>query len=339
MTKNNKEELKILAQEFYKTKLWELLSDADIFGVELEDGRIAYCCLMRPAGERVGLGIYLGDKGFKTYLDTITIGVNKDNKLTFERIVTFSYLQLTFDSGKADFLTHRKHKMPEQDNCTEEELDIMRQALAACISLAKFINVAGGDVVAIGFDEYEEYPTKEGGKKIILMKNKGDGYICEYTKSPAYDTSEEQELEEMANKLMETITSMPTFLATQDLRKSGTVQCRLVHYPKFIKDEEDDEGYFAQCLLAINKGNGHILKPVLARANDAKDMQTVLLHLCKYFEDEGHCPLQISVPDLATESVLKAFCKALKIKLVKERRPLHELNEVWDCFFKYVLDM
>ena len=46
MKKINKKQLETLAQEFYKTKFWELLSDSDIFAVELEDGRIAYCCIM-----------------------------------------------------------------------------------------------------------------------------------------------------------------------------------------------------------------------------------------------------------------------------------------------------
>jgi len=49
--------------------------------------------------------------------------------------------------------------------------------------------------------------------------------------------------------------------------------------------------------------------------------------------------LQISVPDLATESVLKALCKALKIKLVKERRPLRELNDAWEYIHNYSMDM
>lgn len=51
------------------------------------------------------------------------------------------------------------------------------------------------------------------------------------------------------------------------------------------------------------------------------------------------CPLQISVPDLATESVLKALCKALKIKLVKERRPLRDLNDAWEYLHNYSMDM
>lgn len=232
MEKINKKQLEPLAQEFYKTKLWELLSDSDIFAVELEDGRIAYCCVMGNAGEHIGLGIYIGTRGFRTYLDSVTLDVSKDHKLGFERIANFNCVQLAFnENGNADFYAHRTHKMPEPDNCTPEDFEVLHQALVATISLAKFIKIAGDDVVAIGFDEYEEYPTKEGGKEAILMKHEGNGYICDTIKLPAYDTCEEKELEKMAAEATESIVNMPAFFTTEDLRKSGTVQCRWIHYP------------------------------------------------------------------------------------------------------------
>lgn len=340
MKKINKKQLETLAQEFYKTKLWELLSDSDIFAVELEDGRIAYCCVMGNVGKHIGLGIYIGARGFRTYLDTITLNVSKDHKLAFERIANFNCVQLAFnENGKADFYAHRTHKVPEPDNCTPEDFEVLHQALVATISLAKFIKIAGDDVVAIGFDEYEEYPTKEGGKEAILMKHEGNGYICNTIKLPVYDTSEEQELEEMAAAATEAIVNMPDFYETEELRKACTVQCRWIHYPGPVKDKDDEEGYFTECLLAVNKGNGYILKPELIKERSAKYIQDVLIKLCQEFDTLGHCPLQISVPDLATESVLKAFCKALKIKLVKERRPLRELNEGWEELFAHAANM
>jgi hypothetical protein len=70
-----KEEFKKLASEYLRAELWEDLTDSDVFGVELEDGRIAYCCVMGNSGIHKGLGIYVGKRGFRTYLDQI----NKDN--------------------------------------------------------------------------------------------------------------------------------------------------------------------------------------------------------------------------------------------------------------------
>ena len=47
----------------------------------------------------------------------------------------------------------------------------------------------------------------------------------------------------------------------------------------------------------------------------------------------------IKLEEMATESVLKAFCKALKIKLVKERLPLRDLNDAWEYLHNYTMDM
>lgn len=50
-----------LASEFRKTKLWEYLTDSDVFGITLQDGRIAYCCVMGNSGIHKGLGVFVGE--------------------------------------------------------------------------------------------------------------------------------------------------------------------------------------------------------------------------------------------------------------------------------------
>lgn len=50
-------------------------------------------------------------------------------------------------------------------------------------------------------------------------------------------------------------------------------------------------------------------------------------------------PNYIKLEEMATEAVLKAFCKALKIKLVKERLPLRDLNDAWEYLHNYTMDM
>ena len=50
-------------------------------------------------------------------------------------------------------------------------------------------------------------------------------------------------------------------------------------------------------------------------------------------------PNYIKLEEMATESVLKAFCKALKIKLVKERLLLRDLNDAWEYLHNYTMDM
>ncbi len=50
-------------------------------------------------------------------------------------------------------------------------------------------------------------------------------------------------------------------------------------------------------------------------------------------------PNDIKLEEMETESVLKSFCKALNIKLVKERLPLRDLNDAWEYLHNYTMDM
>ena len=61
----------------------------------------------------------------------------------------------------------------------------------------------------------------------------------------------------------------------------------------------------------------------------------ILSNLCEVMYRQGHQPLQISVPNEATECLLKSFCQRQGIKLVRERLPLRELNAAWEGMFTY----
>lgn len=333
---NLKEKLEKLANEFKNTQLWEVLSDADVFGVQLEDGRIAYCCVMGGSGRHTGLGVYVGDRGFKTYLDTIDYSNLKNHKLLFERMASFDDIHVTItEEGKIDFWCQHPHRVPVPDNYTDEERIIMCQALQACISLNTFINVADGDVVSFGFDEYEEYPTKKGGKEAPLLTRQGNGYVCTTCKLPAYDKSDEKWVEELAEEAMKSEAVKYKMGSLMGLRKVGTLQCRLIHCPARVADSEDSEGYYAHMLLAVKQSDGRVLKPKMERLENKDGARTILMNFFNSLEEEGRLPLQISVPDELTERFLRPFCRNMGIKLVRERRPLRELNEMWESLFRH----
>lgn len=57
-----------LAFSFRDARLWEKLFDSDIYAVDLGSGQTAYCCVMGNAGEHYGLGVYVGGRGWNSYL-------------------------------------------------------------------------------------------------------------------------------------------------------------------------------------------------------------------------------------------------------------------------------
>lgn len=332
-----KEEFKKLASEFQKAELWEDLTDSDVFGVEVEDGRIAYCCVMGNSGIHRGLGIYVGNRGFKTYLDTINKENVNDRKVQFDRMATFNDMQITFDDdGAIHWWSHYPHQIPEPENSTEEELDIMAQALKAAISLRCLIDAEEGDVVSIGFDEYEEYPDKKGGKVVPLVKAEGKGYCCTLTQLPAYDKSDEEQLKQLADTVVSSDKFKADLSLLQALRKAGTLQCRLIHPPTPVRDNDDAPGYYPLWLLTVNKGDGRIIQTEIVELDDELWVYNILSNLCEVMYQQGHMPLQISVPNETTECILKSFCQRQHIKLVRERLPLRELNKAWEGMFSYL---
>ena len=331
-----KEEFKKLASEYKQAELWEDLTDSDVFGVELEDGRIAYCCVMGNSGIHQGLGVYIGKRGFRTYLDQITKDNANDRKVVFDRMATFEDMQVTFDDdGTIQWWSHHPHQVPSPENSTEEELGIMCQALKACIGLRKLIDAEDGDVVALGFDEYEEYPTKEGGKDAPLIKPNDKDYRCTITQLPAYDKSDEELLKQLADIVVSSERFRADLLLLQGLRKAGTLQCRLIHPPTPVKESDDMPSYYPLWLLTVNKGDGRIVQTETIRIGDDIGVYAILSNLCEVMYRQGHQPLQISVPNEATDCLLKSFCQRQGIKLVREQLPLRELNEAWESIFTY----
>ena len=328
--------LEKLAYQYKETELWNILSDSDIFGVQLEDGKIAYCCVMGSSGVHKGLGVFVGNRGFKTYLDSIDDSQIKTPRVMFERMAGFDDIQLSFsDEGRADFWCQHPHQVTEPDNYKDKERVIMCQALEACIALHKFINVAGGDVVSFGFDEYEEYPTKDGGKEAPLLTKQDGGYICTTIKLPAYDKSDELWVEDLANKALKSENVMNKLGRLMGIRKIGTLQCRLIHCPSAIKEKDKQFAYFPHTLLAVKQSNGIVLKPEMARLEDEDGAQDILINFFDSLEQEGCLPLQISVPDELSERFLSTFCRQMGIKLVRERKPLKELNQMWESLFQH----
>lgn len=331
-----KEQLKKLAREFLQAELWEDLTDADVFGVELEDGRIAYCCVMGNSGIHKGLGIYVGKRGFRSYLDTVNKEQSDDRKVLFNRMATFEAMQVSFDdNGNPQWWSHHPNMVPSPENSTEEEMAVMCRALEASISLRKLIDAEDGDVVSIGFDEYEEYPTKEGCKEAPLIRIKGNSYSTVITQLPAYDTSDEIHLRQFADAVVESAKFMADLSLLQGLRKAGTLQCRLIHPPTPVKENAEEPGFYPVWLLTVNKGDGRIVQTEIVHKADEQGVYNILANLCAAMYQQGHLPLQISVPNEMTENLLKAFCLRQGIKLVKERLPLRELNQAWEATFSY----
>lgn len=84
------------AFEFRKTELWDELDDSQIFAVELSNGEIGYCCVMGNNGTHYALQLYIGKKGFSTYLDMVHSGELSELDLR-EQSMTYDCISVDFE--------------------------------------------------------------------------------------------------------------------------------------------------------------------------------------------------------------------------------------------------
>ena len=84
------------AFRFRETEAWKTLDDSNVFAVRLSDGQTIYCSIMGNGGEHHSLGIYVGDKGFSTYLR-----IFMDNDGSF---MSSMHLATLFDCINCDYM-------------------------------------------------------------------------------------------------------------------------------------------------------------------------------------------------------------------------------------------
>ena len=75
---------------------WKKLTDSDIFAVKLSSGETGYCSVMGHGGEHYALGLYIGRKGFTSYLNSLYL----NNAAPF----VFQQLAMMFDCINCDFM-------------------------------------------------------------------------------------------------------------------------------------------------------------------------------------------------------------------------------------------
>ena len=336
------------AFRFRETEAWKKLDDSNVFAVRLSYGQTVYCSIMGNGGEHHSLGIYVGDKGFSTYLRTL---IDSDGSF-----ISNMHLATLFDCINCDFMQAkdiddkvkkviRKYadshgvKIPRKHGwidftrhtpfkgqwCITDSNDAMiaEEALRAATFLANEFAKKGYKEVGLG--KSHDYPTVKGGKEIPLIVQDGDVYTIQSTLTPP---------------LTEPEYVMPTFnndilahnLASID--KIGTLMCRFEHLHTPMMPEDDEQPLLPGLFIMLNEKDGRMLipLPLVGYPENAQELLTQLAnHFCQF---EIH-PEQIKVSDNLTFALINDFCKKCDIKLTKA----DSLPDLDDLCNDIVMDM
>lgn len=339
---------------FRATKPWEELTDSDVFAVRLSTGETGYCSIMGNAGEHHSLGFYIGEKGFVTFLNTLSLSkidflnaqsavqkfdcincdfMNADAMPPEIKQVIRAYaeahgIKVPRPFGWPDFIRFAPHKAQW---FITQELDglLITEALRAATFLIERLKKERC-FEEMGFDPKSNYPTNKGGKSVPLLVPKTDeSYELSTTKLPAL-VKETYSTPSFTNDILShQIKNLPTH---------GTLECRLIYSLAPVSDDDPEEApYFPPIMLCIDSESSMLLPTPTSKPDE--NFQQVLNDFAHILlTDYGTRPIKIKVSDEQTEHLFKDFCKKCNISLQKEKT-LSNLDETYQEMMGLFLNM
>lgn len=317
-----------LALQLRIQALWEDLDDSMIFAVRLPDGEIGYCCVMGHGGEHYALGLYKGESGFSTYMNSVNRPYDSD---PFEIFQTYDCLNCDFENASESNLTSAQKKLirtvakdrhikncrskgyPEfirydrglmRTELTENEMEDLGLALKAAIEVAlKVKRLTLTELGELGFEEEGHYPSPEGGDQIPLLEMQEDGsFKWSVTITPKA---------EGLGFIVPSFTNMLAMSQLRTIQQRGAFQCKVMHMPVPVKCKD---GLFYPIIIVLVYDGG-MMYPVMQKSDNPHAEQELLRQLVSSLISMEAYPEVILVDDAYSYAFLDDFCKKTEIKL------------------------
>lgn len=318
-----------LAFDVRDSQPWTLIDDSCIFAVRLSSGEAGYICVMGNAGEHFAIGLYIGQKGFSTYLKSIHLDEGSRIEM-MEEAMSFDYINCDFENandmepntkkrikayaeangrkirrpkGWPDFTRHspRKALFP----ITEEvDAQAITEALQAVLAMTQKMDET--DAEALGFDPKRSYPTAKGGKKVPLLTPNADGSFNFGTTTLPPLLKKEYEPTPFVNDiLVHAVSSLP---------QRGEIDCKYFHLPQPVNSNPGEAPALMPVMLCVNETNGMVF-PVMPSEDNLCNLTYLLNNLARLFTTQKKRPSTILVSEKRTQALLDDFCKRCGIRL------------------------
>lgn len=320
------------AFKFRETEPWAELADSDIFSAILSDGTQVYCSIMGHGGQHHALGIYIGSQGFSTFLRTLeadrmnifdALGSSsefdcincdfmqaKDIRSEVKQVIRDyaerQSLKIPRKHGWIDFTRHSPYYGPWFIT-DEHDAFVAEEALrAATFFVQKFYDTS---YAGVHLDPNGKYPTRNGGKKIPLITTDENG---DYQIS----TTETPRLEEKCYPAF-TFDNDILIHKLKSLEQQGEWECRLLHIPSPVQDEEDEIPVLPGTMIIIEKNNGGFMHVPFVTTDYPRKPKKLLTELANHMHSVGYLPKRMEVSDDKTFNLMGDFCRKCGIKLIK----------------------
>lgn len=330
------------AFKFRATDAWEYLADDNVFAVRSSLGETVYLVVMGNAGTHYALGVYIGDKGFTTYLKQLLLN-DASRKKVLLSFLTFDCINCDFDqaaeledevklierlyAGSNGIKIKRKHGWPnffrfspykvQWPITTESDATIVSEALEAATFMVEEVKKNG--LYEMGFDPQGNYPKRTGGKQIpLLIQKAGGGYKIITTTTPEFVYDEHKSVAFENDILAHKVRKQP---------KYGELMCAVfdVFAPMVVKEGEPP----AMLGVFLCEDTQTHEKNSLPVAGIHDNPGEFLAQLADMLTSSSYTPATIIVEDDFSYGLLANFCEKCGIKIKQRRLPkdFHEQQE------------
>lgn len=343
MADMTKEGLYDAAFRYKKSRLWKKLWDSDVFALRLKNGETGYISIMGHNGEHCAIGVYVGEKAFRTYRSVQCRDIYLYEPGSFEMrelLLQQDCLQLVLDTK--EYLFHeeidevRKYAkergirlagknayphfvkyIPDHHPwkvTDKRDMNILQEAAESCVLLAEELENRSPQELGIFQIGIED--------DVVPCFSVSDGHLKEQGTVRLPDLKE-PEYEKVIMK-NETGAAM-----VKKLPHDGICEGELVRLTQPIQEEKDDAPYYPVFLFMVDSQRRYIVH-VMPHTDFEEDPANVLNDLAQGMRENGTAPKLIRCYDERTFCLLEDFGKKTGIRTVLYDGSMPALEEAKD---------
>ncbi len=344
-----REKLYDAAFRYKKAGLWKKLWDTEMFAIRLKNGEIGYVTIMGKNKEYCALGLYIGEKGFRSYRAIASLEYTDSAFRNHEIMLQQRCLQTAF-LGKEDLMAEEveevrayakkndiriagKNAYPQfvryEPNYhpwkvkTQEDMNALYEAMEAAVLLADKLQTTAPETIGI-------VAIDRDTEEIPLFEVKGDKLVREGHVSIPNDTDEGYEYVKAENEIV--------LASLKKLPRKGIWEAELVRMLEPVQNDPEETPYYPLLLLIVESKSCYMLPVPMVNHADEKP-QEMLQAFANAWKMQKVYPKEIRCRDERTYALLKDLCEKTGVKIGIYKREMAALDDAENALLEQMVEV
>ena len=311
-----------LAFEFKKIKLWSKLYDSQVFAIELSGGEIAYCSVMGHNKEHFALAVYIGDKGWNSFLKCASDHDGFTESQYQELLYSQECLQVSFEN--------KEMLSPEEIEGVKKYTEENGISLRGKNSWPQFMKYQKGFVPWPISEKNDKKILEEVFERILYIEDECgfknlylEDFYENFTIQKFSGVKQPLKMEKLqiADSIVDEFSaefsiSNELLDKISDSKKKRSLDCEIVMVPNPVQENKKDVPRCPYMMLAHTSQDKLLMNPMIL--NLEEQSSEMLTAFANSMLENGEIPSEISVRDIRTYKFLERFCEETEIKLVRK---------------------